>query len=194
MKKNFSFDLAELNSESLRQKIDRAMWNNTHIALSALVDNSILTQAKLKAQNRTDLRMREYCTVRMCTARGSGHSWAAYKVAYEYFNSVLFLSPNLQMRDRTKARFVNLNKDEIDASKTQTSAFCDLFKTIDGSSYYFSDYGFMHVPQHNFRGINLDAVIVDGTFGLSNAKEDEIYDQFSVCMVNNPYKIFIFIQ
>jgi hypothetical protein len=171
-----------------KQLVDYIQYQNTYEALRRLIDNSYYSQLHSSPdtswKNGSKSYLKEFCTIRMCTSRRSGHTTAACKAAHEYFDRVMFLSPTVEMARQVKNTFMKINYDFASTGGSD-------FKTSSGEVYSFESY---RSDMNFFSGRQFDAVIVDGTFDLGASKEDEIYDIFGNCMKNNPQRFFIFIQ
>ena len=175
-----------------RQCLNQTIWNNTYNSLKSLVDNCYYAQITTPPFSEVSDKnyLKEFCTVRMATARASGHSMALIKVALEYFDKVLFLSPTVEMAYRLNQYFVEYctsGTKGITRIKRRTQ---NTLETPDGH-YHFTSFK-SSLSYH--RGIEYEAIIVDGAFWLSQKKEDEIYGSFSPAMARYPEKFFIFIQ
>lgn len=129
--------------------------------------------------------LKEFCTVRMCTARGSGHTTAICKVAKEYFENAIFLSPTVEMSERLNECFRSLQVDSSEFVKTNKH---EIFGR--NGRYLFGTYNSLDT----FRGNECEAVFVDGTFMMNNKKEEDIYTILSPCMCKYSQRFFIFIQ
>lgn len=173
--------------------LDSRIWSNTYNALKYLIDNSYYAQLafpknNLHLTNSLDFDkgyFNEFCTVRMCTARRSGHTTALCRVAKEYFDKVIFLSPNLDMSKKLWSHFRSL-PDNCEFSKVIAGEI----STNTGGRYLFGS----HLALDKFRGVETEAVFVDGTFSLNAKEEEEIYSCFASCMKKYPQKFFVFVQ
>ena len=176
-----------------RQLLNERIWSNTCNALKCLIDNSYYAQISMPSpcspkQDKTGCLsagyLKERCTVRMCTARQSGHSTAIFRIAREYFEKVIFLSPTLKMSERLNECFLGKidGLDLVKANKHEVLTRKD--------RYLFGTHNSLDV----FRGQECEAVFVDGTFNMSVSKEDDIYTVLAPCMQNYPQRFFIFVQ
>ena len=174
-----------------RELLNETIWSNTYTALKCLIDNCYYAQLTTPCKpllwfgESPVSYLNEFCTVRMCTARRSGHTTAMCKLANEYFDKVIFLSPNQEMSYRLFDYCDSLHSSSIEKS----SRHKDEIVTKTGT-YLFGS----HNSLNNFRGMECEAVFIDGTFWLNAKKEDEIYSALTPCMKNNPQRFFIFIQ
>ena len=165
-------------------------FQNTYTSLRCLIDNSYYMQIANPPASYSHDRFEtsywhEFCTVRMRTARQSGHTRAMIEIIKEYFDKAFILSPNegrseatvLKFRDSIKSPVMVLNHDKI---------------TTTSSTYLFGSWGENSMPSR-FRGCDTEAIFVDGTVGMSTAKESEICNTLGPCMSNYPQKFFIFV-
>lgn len=187
-----------------KQLVDRSLLQdkigeNTYNALKCLIDNCYYAQLVNPLSNYSRSHIgrelgyfNEFCTVRMCTARQSGHTTAMLKIIKEYFNKAIILSPWLRMSDRLNEIFRKLypsSKEEynnylsITKSEIMTQNEHYLFKTWGGNSL-----------DNKLRGIETEAIFVDGTFEMSKSVENIIYYVGGPCMANYPQKFFVFVQ
>lgn len=178
-----------------RELLNETIWSNTYTALKCLIDNCYYSQLIMPSSRPTHTEdslgcdlgyLNEFCTVRMCSSRGSGHTTSMCKLAKEYFDKVIFLSPNHDMSERLNDCFQNLHSSRIEKS----SRHKDEIVTQSGH-YLFGS----HNSLNNFRGMDCEAVFIDGTFMLNTiSKENEIYSTLAPCMKKYPQRFFIFIQ
>ena len=167
------------------------IYDKTHFALSLLVDVSRESQLSYTCQNPAsrDLDMaRQFCTIKMTTSRGSGHSSAILRLTEE-FKSSLIISPNKMLSDmKSKIFEENLNLKNI--VNYNISGVTQV--TVDSKINYFTTIDFVE----NFirgSGINIEAVMVDVSNMISKNKIDKLY---SLCLpfMNYSEKFFIFLQ
>jgi len=164
------------------------MGENTCMALRGLIDNSHymqLVSSNIKCDGLSYLK--EFCTVRMCGPRRSGHSTAICKIAYEYFDKVAFLSYSYDMAGYLSSTFTNMLKKNSCGDIIQHT----IRETITASGYYM--FGSQNSLEM-FKGREFEAIFVECTFNLSKSKENDIYRTFGPAMGNNPQKLFAFIQ
>ena len=79
-----------------RSVVDKKIYSDTYKALELLVSSSQLSQMtmpdnQLRTSNSIGY-LKEFCTIRMATSRRSGHTYAAARLALEYFDSAIFKS------------------------------------------------------------------------------------------------------
>lgn len=111
--------------------------------------------------------LREFCTIKFCTARRSGHSKAIVRLAARYLDRAVFLTPNEHMSQqiRVKVSFA------LAGTPTRIgNASC--IKTND-KTFFFET---LHSMPNRLRGHDVEAIIVDGAFAMSQAKIDALYD------------------
>ncbi len=107
---------------------------------------------------------KEFGTVKLCTARGSGHTSAIAKIIEEKFNKVVLVLPTMNI--------VNIFKNNFPDIKNKIH-FCSpsSFDRLLGLSDY-------------------EAVIVDCCSFISQSKIDELYN-ITACIMKNPIYIFM---
>lgn len=141
-------------------------YENTYEALKLLINNSIYSQENKKyyIENKKSY-LKEFCTIKLCTSRQTGHTTAAIKLCNEYFEKSLFLCNTMDMAKRIKKSQYNKNIT---------------FGTITN----FHDI---------YRGMWFDAIIIDCACFVGNSKIDAIYDELGPCL-NDILKFVILIQ
>ena len=83
----------------VRKDTNDIVCRSTYEALTLLVNGCYFSQDRAKEMLRLPGKSfdKEFCTVKMSTARRSGHSTALAKIALEHFDKALFLAPTLSM-------------------------------------------------------------------------------------------------
>ena len=176
-----------------RSLVESKIYENTNEALNNLVENCFLSQLTCPPFiSDHGGYAKEYCTVKMTTSRGCGHSTSLANVALKYFNEVIFLSPKLDMAHRLNkivmSKYYKLVGEE-EAKSSVVKHTSDHIEFTDGL-YYFGN----STRLASMKGITAEAILIDGTFGLNEARENEIYQTFYPVMVKYPQKFFIFVQ
>jgi hypothetical protein len=164
---------------------------NTYTALKLLVRNSYLSQLTIPpspADSKADIRyLKDFCTVKMCTSRQSGHTTAICRLAVEYFNRALFLSPTERITENIMGRICKqLEKENYHITHLKHS----VIESSEGHIYLFASL-------NNFKkfiGDEVEAIFIDGTFDLTESKKDELYHLLEPCMQTQPQKFFIMVQ
>ena len=168
-----------------RSMVNDIIWANTYQALTGLIENCYFAQATYPPAISDNVGYwKEFCTVRMHTARRSGHTTSICKVAHEYFRKALILTYNLDLAQKTKKRFENINVDEARILKTKNRV------ESGDSKYYFESINSFE----NCQGLDFEAVFVDCAFMLSKQKEDKIYNALAPSMAKYSEKFFIFVE
>ena len=160
--------------------VQETIWNNTNQALKLMIENCYLSQVGIKGHPNINHNnyAKEFCTVRFASSRRSGHSTAIAKIALEYFNKALILSPTLDMSRHLYQYFMSeLERQNITAQKITQSK---IIITEDHENMYH--FGSLEQNINAFRGISLEAIIVDCAFMMSNAKEEKLYKDFIPAM------------
>ena len=149
-------------------------YDNLYFAANLLIDASEETQKKYPElkQNMGSMvyHAKEFCTIKFCTSRRSGHTSYIHKLAEERFNNkVILLFNTWELSNCYKECFFGYNEPPFNILSTSS----------------------------NFRGIELDdieAIIIDTAYSLSKQKIDEIYASFSCGTRNEKPFFFIFVQ
>jgi hypothetical protein len=161
---------------------------NCYLALRLLIDQSYVaqkTQLVLPPPETTDY-YKEFCTVKMATSRGSGHTRAIAHLAYDYFKSVIILSPNQNMSLYTKNMLISaIGENNIQYYTSNT------ISTTNGGRYYFRT---LSDCVASVRGIQCEAVFIDCASTLQQERIDNIYRCMAPCMHYSWYKLFIFVE
>jgi len=79
-------------------------YKNTYEALKLLVNNSYYAQNKWYEKPYYDSKafLKEFCTVKLSTARQSGHTTSALQLCNEYFEKSLYLCINQNIAEIIK--------------------------------------------------------------------------------------------
>ena len=184
----------------IQPMVRKELCENTYQALNLLVDNSYSAQKYLFPQGIGSERggFNEVCTIRLCTARGCGHTRGAARVAFERFNHVLCLAPKEVMAKNFFEQFLQSVQEDAKVKKVsyqiQSRASMDI--TFDGSSYYFRGLGSnWDQIKEVASSIQLEAVFVDCASMVSQKQVDEIYEFLGHEMMKTTgYPFFIFME
>ena len=171
-----------------REMVEEKICHNTYQSLKSLVENCYYAQATIPSSDGENLiksYCREFCTVRLQTARRSGHTIALCKIAHEYFHKALILAPNNNMSQRIRRSFPNV------CGVVGSVRNLDHVIRVDNAEEYY--FGTTNSMDH-LRGFEFEAVLVDCAFMLSKKKEDSIYDNFAPSMARYPERFFIFVE
>jgi hypothetical protein len=80
------------------------VYKNTEIALNGLFSNSEMTQNHIRKNHGYHYTpkqlLNEFCTIKLCSSRQSGHSTSLMNLAINKLQSVIFVYPNLKMANR----------------------------------------------------------------------------------------------
>jgi hypothetical protein len=171
------------------KKIKEELKNLILVSSEMQGDGSIKTSYGYKALDF----LNEVCTINLKTARRGGHSTASAKVGYEFFNNVLFLSPNYNMGQnlmRCFADSVNESGDRIYSSTRNEIKIKDPDNDNKLSTYKFESYeGFAEKDRSKgfggntsleckIKGWQFEAVIVDPAFGMKKKQNRALAELF----------------
>lgn len=166
--------------------------NRTYSALKLLYQNSEDMQNCIDAGGyKTTYPIayaKEFATIKLCTARGSGHSTAISKFVNEYKNNYAILSFNLKMAEHLKeyVRFSSLS-----ANRLMEKHNSQYIKYDDGNEIFF---GSMHNFRNCLTGHNIGGIIVDCASLWSKEKIEELYKVGLPCMGKRNKQYFIFVE
>ena len=178
------------------------IYNNTYTALKLLIDNSYYSQItnppKLNAiGGETQSAWREYCTVKLCTSRQSGHTNAMCKVAYEYFDRAILISDNKSMSERIRSIFTNVISTGC-KSNVEIGVKCHEFEKHSLNVIKVNEYKeYFFDTTHNIDkliGCDVEAIFIDCASFVSKNKIDSIYDYLGPCMSKYPQNFFVFVE
>ena len=179
------------------------MYQRIIESINLLTQNSMEIQDKLsETMDNPDSRSplgyaKEYCTVKVCTARRSGHTTA---INYFILNKAAKLNQ--------KWAIIYPNQHILETNKKNISEY---LKSLNGNiktTYKPNEFNNYRIVFKNggeipfitinsldkLRGTMLDGIIVDCSSLLSENKIDMLYDHGINCMKKNKYKFFIFVE
>ena len=116
---------------------------------------------------------KEYCTVKVCTARRTGHTTA--------INEFLM---NKCHNCHEKWATVCFNQKAIEIN----------YKSLLSNKNCYINFMTQNTFDNNLRGQELDGIIVDCASFMSQKKMDQLYQTGMACMINKKYKLFIFME
>jgi hypothetical protein len=156
--------------------------NNLYYALKILVDSSTDMQCKMRNhyQNQTIIHpkqwLKEYCTIKMCSARQTGHSSSLLQLAKEHYDNVLFLSPNITMSKRLQEKWL---------------PYC-CYIIYNHKNFHFESIKSKFYEKY-IAFNNLDAIMIDNSYFMSNSDIENIYNlaQHTLKHDKNTYVIFV---
>lgn len=133
---------------------------------------------------------KEFCTIKLATARRSGHSSAIARFINDHNNqnwAVISYNQNMSEHNLERVRF-----DAMDP-KSGKSNIIKVTKSYvnfaDGKTIFTSFGSF----DRDLRGINLDGIIVDCAYMLTKEKTKKLYQTAMPCMARKRYQFFIFV-
>ena len=165
MKKQLEVSPLEFGSVGESKDLNN-IGSNSYTALKYLIENAYCIQTLIfRPLDSAMYNYKEFCTIRMRSARRSGHTTAMCKVAYEYFNKVIFLCPTIGLANRLYNTFVSLYKNEDDIIQRTSGTII-----TKCGGYFFGSYESLD----KFRGIDCEAVFIDPSCMLKPKKEEQI--------------------
>ena len=192
MHKEIYKDLGEeLNESRAADRILKAidlLMQNSEEAQQEVLRNDI--PLNINAQQMA----KEYCTIKVCTARRTGHSTAiAQFVLNRTKENWIIITPKLQMVDRV---FDIISYNSVITIGRRRSCVIEerskrAIKFYDGGSVLgFSDYE----SDTRLRGIQIDGILLDCSTFISDKAMDNIYYLGMACMTKNELKYFICVE
>lgn len=144
--------------------------DNTYEALKLLVNNSIYAQQKYCNNSNKNIKayLKEFCTIKLCTARQTGHTSAILRLCTEYFDKSLVLYNTIEMARKIREYYNSLYNEDI----------------ISGTITNFHSV---------YRGYEFDAIFIDCASFVCSSKLDCIYDELGPCL-NQKEKFVILMQ
>ncbi len=122
--------------------------------------------------------LKEYCTIKICSARRAGHTEALKKLIIEDKMNIGCFVPNRQWVNIIKKDYKETVEKDINEGKLE---FCTDMNSID------------FLRGKNFS--NLDAIVVDQASFFSQKKIDKIYDLIILTICRNKIPFYlIFLQ
>lgn len=177
--------------------MSKKIADRTYLALKYLYLNSKDMQDEECIQ---DLKLsqplayaKEFCTIKLTTARRSGHSHALARLVNQYYrDDWAIINYNQRLSNhcyqnirKYKMEKVNIYEPKSSESKILYMDGCTMSETILTTSFCFDK---------DLRGIELNGIIVDCACMFSQSKIDSIYDIGMACMKNSKYQFFIFVE
>jgi hypothetical protein len=170
------------------------MYQRILESINLLVENSKEMQDNeivQKEMNCSPLSFaKEWATIKVCSARRSGHSTAiAHFVLNRKNEKWAIIAPSLSMVSRNH---------ELINSKNTVLPFRNTLLFNNRQEIVFKEGGEVHfLSEGSFdrlRGQELDGIIVDCVSFMSQKKIEELYKVGMPSMQNKKYKFFIFIE
>lgn len=181
------------------------MYERILTSINLLIENSKEIQDNIRkdTSNLSPLSFaKEFCTIKVCSARRSGHSMAINKflldktiisnekwalIAHNQHCLEVFSSKNLSRI----SEYVKCLKKEM----TTLSNYINYYNT---HKITFNNGGEIHLisinSTNNLRGLELDGIIVDCASILSEKKIGQLYNDGFQCMSTKKYKHLIFVK
>jgi len=159
---------------------DQKVYFNTYTCMKRLLENCLNRQCRLMDNNiRTAIEGRdfakEYCTVKVSSARMSGHTSSILKIANDCFDKSMIILPKLK-QTRVVKRTIQID-------------YPNSMEKFDLMSI-----GSLSHARGNLYDNKLEAVFVDIASFISDNKIEEIYDTFIPILCMKPHYFFIFVE
>jgi len=147
-------------------------------------ENDIIQKQKCRDQLSV---AKEFCTIKMTTARRTGHSTAIAKFITKHKNNWVIITPVLKQADFLHNMTVNeIKRENLFISKENSLNIESENRKINFMS--------IHNFDNQLRGLELDGIIVDCASFMNPSKIDLLYRVGIECMRNKPYMFFIFVE
>lgn len=154
--------------------------NSAYTPLKMMLETTLHIQkekanliSKLSPQNRLD----EFCTVKFCTSRQSGHTFAGIRLSLEFFQHSVFLSPtDTQSKLMAKAAehalqqiagVEDISYEDFILNKKSSLILGDRHVSFKKHTCdYRSTFNFLKEPDP----VNYNAIFVDGASSMTSSK------------------------
>lgn len=134
----------------------------------------------------------EICTIKVGTARMTGHSLAIAHFLLDRSNQHwALITPTLWILQRIIEQIHIANMDHVNQHNNIISRTKNKIKFLNGGSITGMS---IHNMDVLLRGHHIDGIVVDCASHLNNEQLDALYMNGNACMVRNRYKYFIFIE
>lgn len=173
--------------------MNKKIADRTYLALKYLYLNTIDVQNQPTVKNLMMTQplayAKEFCTIRLTTARSSGHSSAIARFINEYYDhDWALISVNKDMSDQNLQKISKWANPHI--KKITQSYVCYDNKGKIGKTILTSFASF----DRELRGLELDGIIIDCACMLTQTKTENLYAVGLPCMVRKPHQFFIFVE
>lgn len=173
--------------------MNKKIADRTYLALKYLYLNAKDVQNDTKIKNlhypHPLSYAKEFCTIRLTTARRGGHSSAIARFINEYYDNqwvLISINQNMSLHNLNKIKlFGNKYIQKMTTSSVEYKNKNKTGKTILTSLGSF---------ERDMRGLDINGVIVDGACMLSNKAEEKLYNIGMECMRLQPHQFFIFVE
>jgi len=176
------------------------MYERILTSINLLIENSKEIQDNIKKDtpNLSPLSFaKEFCTIKVCSARSSGHSMAINKFildkAAKSNEKWALISHNQHCLER------NLNgiSEHIKSLNGEVIASYSI-NYFTKHKIVFANGGEIHLisinSTINLRGLELDGIIIDCSSIISEKKIEQLYNDGFQCMSTKQYKYLIFVE
>ena len=132
---------------------------------------------------------KEFCTIKLSTARRSGHSSAIARFVNEHYSkNWAIISYNQNMSERN---IENVSKNSGNNIYKATKSYIEFTKDKESGKTIFTSFNSF---DRDLRGIELDGIIIDCASMLTKKKIKSLYEVGMSCMARKQYQFFIFIE
>lgn len=175
------------------------MYERILTSINLLIENSKEIQDNIKKDipNLSTLSFaKEFCTIKVCSARRSGHSMAINKFLLDKAASNekwVLISHNqycLEKNLNNISEYIKCLKGEMIASYNINYFTKHKVVFANGGEIHFISIN----STINLRGLELDGIIVDCSSILSEKKIEQLYNDGFQCMSTKKYKYLIFVE
>lgn len=175
-----------LSSINLLIENSKEMQDNKFVQEDLIRSQMVENNQSIKEENRDNnwhqispLHFaKEYCTIKVCTARRTGHTTAINEFLMDKYHNC-----------HEKWATICYNQKMVENNKTYK-------ELLANKSNKKSDIHFMtqNTFDNSIRGQELDGIIVDCATFMSQKKIDHLYTVGMACMKNKKHKFFIFVE
>lgn len=173
--------------------MNKKVADRTYLALKYLYLNSKDVQSESSIKEiRAAYPLayaKEFCSIKLTTARHSGHSSALARFINEYYDkNWVLISVNQNMSEKNIDKIVQYSNGHI--AKCNKSFISYENGTKKGKTVLTS----FASMERDLRGLELNGILVDCACFLTQTKIDELYKIGMACMAKSKYQFFIFVE
>ena len=164
-------------------------------SINLLIENSKEMQNNIDKSKRSPISIgEEFCTIKVCTARQTGHSLAIAHFLLNRTNEYwAIISPTIRMGDHNM-EIINDNSFITVNGKIS----CTISARSKNKIEFYNGGSIVNISQHcldtELRGRHFNGIIIDNVSIMCKKSIDEIYNIGQACMAKNRYMYFIFIE
>lgn len=173
--------------------MNKKIADRTYLALKYLYLNTIDVQNNPAIKGLMAVQplayAKEFCTVKLTTARSSGHSSAIARFINEFYDKDwILISVNQDMSEQNMQKITKYANPYV---KKQTKSQIIYDNKGKGGKTILTSFGSF---ERDLRGLEADGIIVDCACMLTKTKMEELYKIGLPCMCRRLHQFFIFVE